>query len=348
MRKILWIGFATWLLCGLGVSINRDAEAKIYKYKNDRGEWCFTNDPSVVPDRDFETEEFGKTKAPPDLERRIAEKCPVRSRIDQARNATVAIKSTMGLGSGFFIAESGYILTNKHVVTLPEDSRTRMEQSLQELRAEKERLEREYGHILEEEKELERHRGEQGYQASRRRLDAWKNQCRKRKKTVKDKLERLKGVLRNTAYPYSLRIYLADDTEFSVSILSTSTRYDLALMKLQGYKTPYIEPGDAGALSHGDPLFAIGSPISLSLKHTVTSGVFSGLRRFEEGPLPGEYIQTNAQINRGNSGGPLVTEEGMVVGINTWKVFGQETEGLNFAIPIGIALKEFYGYLGLE
>ncbi|NVM25780.1 MAG: trypsin-like peptidase domain-containing protein [Desulfobacterales bacterium] len=76
--------------------------------------------------------------------------------------------------------------------------------------------------------------------------------------------------------------------------------------------------------------------------HSVTSGIYSGIREFNRQ----DYIQTNAQINPGNSGGPLVTKDGRVTGISTWKVAGPQVEGLGFAIPINIALKEFERYLG--
>ena len=80
---------------------------------------------------------------------------------------------------------------------------------------------------------------------------------------------------------------------------------------------------------------SIGSPARL--QNSVTSGVFSG---FESG-----FIQTNAQIYPGNSGGPLVTAQGRVVGINTFKQLTHKFEGLGFAIPIQVALREFRAHL---
>ena len=76
--------------------------------------------------------------------------------------------------------------------------------------------------------------------------------------------------------------------------------------------------------------------------HSVTSGIYSGIREFDRQ----QYVQTNAQINPGNSGGPLVTKDGKVIEINTCKVAGPQVEGLGFAIPINVALKEFERYLG--
>jgi serine protease Do len=89
-------------------------------------------------------------------------------------------------------------------------------------------------------------------------------------------------------------------------------------------------------LAHGEPLYAIGNPINFA--HSVTSGVFSGFRE--------DLIQSSAQVNPGNSGGPLITKEGDVIGVNTKKIVHQEVEGISFAIPIHIVLNEFNNYLG--
>jgi S1-C subfamily serine protease len=80
-----------------------------------------------------------------------------------------------------------------------------------------------------------------------------------------------------------------------------------------------------------------GSPIDLDLKNTITSGVLSGIRE--------DFIQTNAQIYPGNSGGPLINENGEVIGLNTKKLMDYTFEGIGFAIPIDIVLEEFQEYL---
>ena len=82
-------------------------------------------------------------------------------------------------------------------------------------------------------------------------------------------------------------------------------------------------------------MFAIGSPLGLS--HSVTSGVFSAHR--------GKLLQTSAQVNPGNSGGPLLTEDGKVIGINTLKLMEEGVEGISFAIPINVAIEEFKFHL---
>lgn len=107
------------------------------------------------------------------------------------------------------------------------------------------------------------------------------------------------------------------------------------MLKLDGYKTPFIRPGDSGRLFQGQTVCAIGSPINL--RDSVSKGIVSG---FSKG-----YIQTDAQIYPGNSGGPLITDKGQVVGINTLKKLTRNFEGLGFAIPIDTAINEFAGEL---
>jgi S1-C subfamily serine protease len=250
------------------------------------------------------------------------------------------------LGSGFFITQEGHILTNKHVVSPGKEVRAKIEDKEKELRKRRDQLEREHDQLLRERTRLEEAEGDQSAEEKRKRLDEWIRSHLDRKKALREEVRAFEDYKRRVSYPYDLRVFLVDNTELFVSILSVSYDYDLALLRLGGYKTPFIEPGDPEQLSHGDPLYAIGSPIHIGLKHTVTSGIFSGYREFEKGPFGrGAFLQTNAQISRGNSGGPLVTQEGKVVGINTLKLVGNGVEGLNFAIPIGVAMGEFKGYV---
>jgi serine protease Do len=120
------------------------------------------------------------------------------------------------------------------------------------------------------------------------------------------------------------------DTYKQVRIVAINKFHDLALLHIEDKDAPkfkYVTLGSSDALSVGDPVFAIGSP--LGLERTVTSGILSTKTRELEGEL---YLQTTAQINPGNSGGPLFNLAGEVVGVTNMKImFG---EGLGFAIPV--------------
>lgn len=123
---------------------------------------------------------------------------------------------------------------------------------------------------------------------------------------------------------------LARDTYKQVRIVAINKFQDLALLHIEDKDAPKFKSvvlGSSDALSVGDGVFAIGSP--LGLERTVTQGIVSTKTRQLEGQL---YLQTTAQINPGNSGGPLFNLAGEVVGVTNMKItFG---EGLGFAIPV--------------
>jgi len=120
------------------------------------------------------------------------------------------------------------------------------------------------------------------------------------------------------------------DNYKKVRIIAINKFHDLALLHIEDKNAPkfkYVTLGSSDALSVGDSVFAIGSP--MGLERTVTQGIISTKTRELEGEL---YLQTTAQINPGNSGGPLFNLAGQVVGVTNMKItFG---EGLGFAIPV--------------
>ena len=127
-----------------------------------------------------------------------------------------------------------------------------------------------------------------------------------------------------------------------VVLVGADEKRDLALLKIDFNDLPQPIPwGDSDALEVGDPVLAIGFPYGLS--HTVTSGIVSAKHRQQftsNGVVVQEYLQTDAAVNPGNSGGPLVNLRGELVGINT-AIVGESYQGISFAIPSKIA-RDFY------
>ena len=109
---------------------------------------------------------------------------------------------------------------------------------------------------------------------------------------------------------------------------------DLAIIKVDVAGLPSAKLGDSDSLRIGEKAIAIGNPLGFEFQGTLTSGVVSGLNRSieVEGNYMEDLIQTDASINSGNSGGPLMNDKGEVIGINTIKV--ASAEGIGFAIPI--------------
>jgi serine protease Do len=130
--------------------------------------------------------------------------------------------------------------------------------------------------------------------------------------------------------------------DYKAKIIGTDPRSDLALLKIEAKGLPFIQLGDSEQLKVGEWVLAIGNPYGL--EHTVTSGIVSakGRQLGLGGNVPEyqDFIQTDAAINRGNSGGPLVNMNGQVVGI-TSNIFSPSggNIGLGFAIPANLAKK---------
>jgi serine protease Do len=151
-------------------------------------------------------------------------------------------------------------------------------------------------------------------------------------------------------------VRLADQSEYQAKLVGSDSKTDLALLKIDGRGLPAMPFGDSDRLEVGEPVMAIGNPFGLD--QTVTTGIVSAKERFiGSGPYD-DFIQTDASVNPGNSGGPLVDVRGALVGINT-AIFSQTggSVGIGFAIPINIAKdvlrqlresgKVVRGYLGV-
>ncbi|MSP51066.1 MAG: DegQ family serine endoprotease [Alphaproteobacteria bacterium] len=134
-----------------------------------------------------------------------------------------------------------------------------------------------------------------------------------------------------------IRVTLHDDTTVEATIIARDTKTDLAVLRLKTErKLPAIKWGDSDKTRVGDWVIAIGNPFNLG--GTVTVGILSARgRNINAGPYD-DFLQTDASINRGNSGGPMFNNDGEVIGINT-AIFSPSggSVGLGFAIPAGLA-----------
>jgi hypothetical protein len=125
---------------------------------------------------------------------------------------------------------------------------------------------------------------------------------------------------------------------FLATVVKSSDRHDLALLRVTGEGFPFLDVGDSDVVDVGADIIAIGNP--MGLQGTVTRGIVSATRLLNSVRL----IQIDAAINPGNSGGPLLTEDGVVIGVNTWKVGSRGAESLGFAVGINEA-KTLFGEL---
>jgi len=133
-------------------------------------------------------------------------------------------------------------------------------------------------------------------------------------------------------------VSLADGRVLNGRLLGADPATDLAVIKVDATGLPTAVLGDSDSLLVGESAIAIGNPLGLEFKGSVTAGVISALNRsIEIGERKFKLIQTDAAINPGNSGGALVNADGVVVGINSAKISIVGVEGIGFSIPINTA-----------
>ncbi|MBX3621174.1 MAG: Do family serine endopeptidase [Rhizobacter sp.] len=133
-------------------------------------------------------------------------------------------------------------------------------------------------------------------------------------------------------------VKLSDRREFSAKVLGADPTTDIAVLRIDAKDLPTVRLGDPKQLEVGDPVMAVGAPFGF--EQTATQGIVSAKGRSLPGDSVVPFIQTDAAVNPGNSGGPLFDGSGAVVGINA-QIYSQSGgyQGLAFAIPIDVALK---------
>ncbi len=141
-----------------------------------------------------------------------------------------------------------------------------------------------------------------------------------------------------------ISVVLTDGREYDAQFVGSDPKTDIAVLKISAENLPVLTMGDSDGLRVGDIVFALGNPLEVGL--TVTQGIVSAKGRTDllipDGPEFQNFIQTDAAINLGNSGGPLIDGEGRVVGINaailSTGYYGGSI-GIGFAIPINLAYR---------
>lgn len=143
----------------------------------------------------------------------------------------------------------------------------------------------------------------------------------------------------------SVTVSLSTGETYDAQLVGFDEAQDIAVLKVDAQDLPAAEFGDSDSLTVGEKVYAIGNPLGVELRGTFTDGILSAINRdVEMDGVTMTLLQTNAALNSGNSGGPLINRYGQVIGINTMKMdtphYSADTatvEGLGFAIPISSA-----------
>ncbi len=331
------------------------ARADVYKWQDEQGKWHFGDKPpeGIESNRisDGAADQGG---AITDLAGKLIDEREPQS----ATLAVVTIETALSEGAGFFVSPDGHLLTNRHVVR-PTDSSywaeetariERLEVQSQDMKAEvaaaykpveeleskiaglTAAIERADSSVKRAELRRELQSWESEYEYRRAKYVALRDEYNSRKREFEKFRSDFEYKSAATTVSSNFKILLKNGDSLRARLIGLSETDDLALLKVDGVKSPYLEGAPVGALTQGARVLAIGSP--LGLRDTVTGGVATN--------ISDTYIGTDAKVLPGSSGGPLLNEAGQVVGINTLKISGGPgAEGFGVAIPFARAESAF-------
>jgi serine protease Do len=358
-RRKIWGLALSFIL----VSPAPSALGQILRYQDAEGLWHFTDRPGgdALP-----IPETGPAPAPAlDLEARLAQGQGGGSDPDLA---VVMIRTTLAEGAGFFCSPDGYILTTRHVVRpVGSDAWRKGQATVDQAQGGLEELE---GKLREWRSRLARMTAQQPAAEDEDRsrkvqaagadgadgadpgasvqaeggvsraevagrvaeLERLVRDARRRAQSERFSHD-IKGA--STTLVTSVEVVLADQTRMRARVVAVSQGKDLALLKLDGHRTPFLILGPEVRLATGQSVFAYGYP------DDDAQGATSGLVV----EVSAQELVTSVQLIPGHSGGPLLDASGLVVGVNAVKrvsgAQGVHAQGQGIAIPIALALREF-------
>lgn len=363
MNRLSRLGLLLSILFMGGYSISVNAE--IYKYKDKSGRWQFTDKPvtedgtPIVSGVGNKSATQSKQKIKADLAQILTDFYKPADKIDEATLSVVTVQTKVGSGSGFFITDNGYLVTNRHVVR-PATSSGWKEREV-ELAEYKEKLENYKADLKEDKRTLKEMK--ETIDENRDYMESGKatKSEHKRYKRYIEKYNRNKDIYKSNKKEFSkvdkqykkaqsefgfnssvssfskkFTIVLKNGKKHTARLVKISKDHDLALLKLDNYTTPYLKLARLKRPRQGAKVFAIGSPLGIS--DSLTTGIVTKSGR--------DHIFTDAQILAGNSGGPLVDNEGQVLGVNTAVVSEtRNADGLGVAVYSAVIKSEFRSYL---
>lgn len=341
------------------------AVAGIYKYKDANGHWQFSDIPQKQVDSKF-TRSYGAGSSSgaglKDYAALLSGKYKSINPVQEATMAVVTVKSKLGTGSGFFVTDDCYIVTNRHVIRPAkgkqwdeaytkikegaasfERARLKLDNERQRLSVDKQKLNdfRRYINGLSPGREKKLAQREYSvyadrYEQNKKYVDSFSQSFNKDERKFRKQQSDFKFSSNVANIAQTFQITLKDNTKIQANLVKVSTSDDLALLKVNGCKAHHLTLSKRG-VSQGMLVHAIGSP--LGLRDQLTTGTVT--------QISASGIATDAQILPGNSGGPLVMDNGHVVAVNTLKVAKESAlqTGFGISIPVSKIRKNFGQYL---
>jgi serine protease Do len=337
-------------------SLYMSVHADVYKYQDKNGKWHFTDKP---PKGSKATTAVAVTPVVQsslvNLKTELQEHFNPKTRVDHASLSVITVQTSSGSGSGFFITSDGYIITNRHVIRpstssqakdtkdILADRKQRLDDFKVNIKDDKQRLKDMQSTIDEEDEYMNSGRATSTQKTQYERYIARYNKNKKRHKENVKRYREMNSEYKKyksefgfsssmSNFSKKFTVILKNGKKLKARLIKISKNKDLALLKLDKYTTPFLPLSKTKYHRQGTKVFAIGSPLGIT--DSLTSGIITKPDK--------NYLVTDARILPGNSGGPLIDDQGNVLGVNTAVVSaGQYADGLGLAIYATYIRKEF-------
>ncbi len=334
--------------------------AAVYNYQDENGKWHFTDKPPKDKKISAVATSAGTGTVKADLKADLQKSFNTDSKTAEASISVVTVVTNSGSGSGFFVTGDGYIITNRHVVRPStssqskdteaklEDWKQRLDGFEADLKDDEERLNDARRTIDENRDYMESNRASDSeklryqryvsrYQKNKERHDDNVSKYRKMESDYRKKKSDFGFNSSMSAFSKKFAIVLKSGKKLKARLVKVSKDYDLALLKLDNYSTPFLTLSSQRYPRQGTRVFAIGSPLGIT--DSLTSGIVTKSSK--------DHLFTDTQILPGNSGGPLIDADGNVLGVNTAILArNRNADGLGMAIYVSRIRSEFARELG--
>lgn len=322
------------------------ATAGVYKYQDENGKWHFTDKPPKNHKAKAVTTTSSKQNIKADLKQDLHDAFKPRSKTDEASLSVVTVQTSTGSGSGFFVTDDGYIVTNRHVVRPAttnqwKEAEAELEEHEDRLADLKSRISDDEEALRDQKRAIDENReymeSARATDSERQRYERYIKRYLKNKERHEDNVAQYRKYEREykkrksdfgfnssmSNFSRKFTIVLKNGKELTARLVRVSKNRDLALLKLDNYSTPFLSLANKKYPRQGTKVFAIGSPLGIS--DSLTAGIVTKSGR--------DHLFTDTQILPGNSGGPLIDADGQVLGVNTAVVAkARNADGLGLAI----------------